>query len=72
MILNKPFWSIIDPAGKEVVWDYESPEISTSRSALQETLKGRLLHAKRYGSTCGHDLAWWQNVTIKKVTVHLT
>lgn len=69
MILNQPFWAMIDPAGKEIVWDWESPLTSARKNDLNGQLKHILNRAKEHGSWQERPLAWWQGVTIKKVTL---
>ena len=74
MILNQPFWAMIDPTGKEIVWDWEAPLTSELKSVLVGDLKRISDRAKRAATAkelppIDRDLAYWKAVTIQKVTI---
>jgi hypothetical protein len=70
MKLDHPFWVLVDPAGKEIVWDYEGPLTSDQEDDLADVLEHRIQHAEKHGAAQNHDSAWWKAVTIQKVTLN--
>ena len=73
MILNKPFWAIIDPDGKGVVWGHESPYLNDTKRQTQKDLRRCVELAKlgHNGGWCSHSPEWWAACCVRKVMVLL-
>ena len=71
MILNKPFYALIDQKGEHIMWDYESPLLGDTRSDVLATLRRctRMAKESTTGTWMGHDVSWWKACTVRKVVV---
>jgi hypothetical protein len=71
MKLNQPFWALIDPTGRNVVWGHEDPIIGQSKADVKWRLEFYKRLAIKHGNICNQDASFWRGCQIKRVIVNI-
>jgi hypothetical protein len=72
MELNKKLWAVIDPDENNIVWEYESPLISSNYKDLDYIWKHKKDWALKHNNKWHYyTYEWMQKCTIQKVILKI-